>query len=272
MPLEAGTLIPDLDANNPLGSDPKSEGDDHLRLIKRTVLGSFPAFVGTTAVPKSVSLTEDQINDAALKSATQVISGAWEFTDNVLLANDKAYQARFSSGAATPLIGMSALDRMELGSAGHHTDFFAATGANAFRYFVGGAEVSRGGTVADGGVLIADLDGFFQKAAFRNPRNVTFSTNQTAQQSWEGGVRQCTGGNPSITIDQLEAGTSWRFIVTSSVCTLLKGNVTNMRWLDGSGSLNAIATGVTVTPGSIVEVYYQSATTMYIFGNGITEI
>lgn len=272
MPLEAGTFIPELNANNPLGADPKSEGDDHLRLIKRSVLGSFPGFVGNAATPKSVTLTEDQINDAALKSAAQTISGAWEFTDNVLIANDKAYQARFSGGPATPLIGMSALDRMELGSAGHHTDFFAATGANAYRYFVGGAEVSRGGTVADGGVLIADLDGFFQKAAFRNPRNVTFSTSQTAQQSWEGGVRQCTGGNPTVTIDQLEGGTTWRFIVTSTTLTILKGNVTNMRWLDGSGSLNAIATGVAATPGSIVEVYYQSATTMYIFGNGITEI
>lgn len=79
MPLETGTLIPELDENNPLGSDGKNQGDDHLRLLKRCVTGSFPAFVGTTAVPKSVTLTEDQINDAALKSVDQTIIGEWTF-------------------------------------------------------------------------------------------------------------------------------------------------------------------------------------------------
>ena len=34
MPLETGTVIADLNENWPLSSDPKSQGDDHLRLIK----------------------------------------------------------------------------------------------------------------------------------------------------------------------------------------------------------------------------------------------
>lgn len=34
MPLETGTTIAELNELWPLGSDPKSEGDDHLRLIK----------------------------------------------------------------------------------------------------------------------------------------------------------------------------------------------------------------------------------------------
>ena len=83
MPLEAGTFIPELNANNPLGADPKSEGDDHLRLIKRCTLGSFPAFVGNAGDPKSVSLTEDQINDAALKSEVQTISAQWTHSASV---------------------------------------------------------------------------------------------------------------------------------------------------------------------------------------------
>lgn len=42
MPLETGTYISDLDASNPLGSDQRSEGDNHLRLIKSVVQSTFP--------------------------------------------------------------------------------------------------------------------------------------------------------------------------------------------------------------------------------------
>ena len=38
MGLETGDTIAALNPNWPLGSDPKSQGDDHLRLIKATVV------------------------------------------------------------------------------------------------------------------------------------------------------------------------------------------------------------------------------------------
>ena len=50
MGLETGTYISDLNSANPLGTDAKSAGDDHLRLIKSTVKATFPdanAAVGT---------------------------------------------------------------------------------------------------------------------------------------------------------------------------------------------------------------------------------
>ena len=81
MPLESATYIPELTQTNPVGaSDPKSAGDDHLRLIKKVLLNSFGAFVGTAGTPKSVTLTEDQINNAALKAAVATISALWNFT------------------------------------------------------------------------------------------------------------------------------------------------------------------------------------------------
>lgn len=70
MPVESPCdYIPELDAGSPLGSEPRSQGDDHLRNIKAAILGSFPNFVGVTATPKSVTLTEDEINDCAQKAA-----------------------------------------------------------------------------------------------------------------------------------------------------------------------------------------------------------
>jgi hypothetical protein len=42
MALETGTFIDDLVDTNPPGTDPKKEGDDHLRLIKSILKGTFP--------------------------------------------------------------------------------------------------------------------------------------------------------------------------------------------------------------------------------------
>ncbi len=91
MGLETVTYLPELIQTNPIGaSDPKSEGDDHLRIIKKSLLNTFGSFVGTAGAPKSVTLTEDQINDAALKAATATISALWNFTTRPTIAGDLA--------------------------------------------------------------------------------------------------------------------------------------------------------------------------------------
>ena len=42
MGLESGTYIDSLVATNPLGTDNRSQGDDHIRLLKSTIKASFP--------------------------------------------------------------------------------------------------------------------------------------------------------------------------------------------------------------------------------------
>ena len=116
MGLEAGTYISDLNASNPVGaSDPKSQGDNHLRLIKSCLLASFPGITGAmtathtelnyldgvtgksgtgnlvlsasptitgTLVAAAITATSyDGIAAANLldKSAAETISGAWDF-------------------------------------------------------------------------------------------------------------------------------------------------------------------------------------------------
>lgn len=56
MALETGTYISDLVATNPTASDPKSQGDDHLRLVKSTVKATFPNVTG------AVTPTHTQLN------------------------------------------------------------------------------------------------------------------------------------------------------------------------------------------------------------------
>lgn len=50
MPLETATFINQLDAANPLGSDPIAAGDDHIRLIKSAVKATFPNITGAVSV------------------------------------------------------------------------------------------------------------------------------------------------------------------------------------------------------------------------------
>ena len=42
MPLENAQFIRDLNANYPEGGDPRSRGDDHLRMLKRVLQATFP--------------------------------------------------------------------------------------------------------------------------------------------------------------------------------------------------------------------------------------
>lgn len=42
MALESGTFVSDLVSSNPPGTDPKNQGDDHLRLVKAVLQATFP--------------------------------------------------------------------------------------------------------------------------------------------------------------------------------------------------------------------------------------
>lgn len=68
MSLEAFTgWIKDLVQSNPTGLDPKSQGDDHLRGIKKTLLDQFSGFTQG----KAITVNEDQVNsvvDRVLRS------------------------------------------------------------------------------------------------------------------------------------------------------------------------------------------------------------
>lgn len=50
MGLETGNFIDDLVDTNPLGTDPVSEGDDHIRLVKRAVVNGLNGDAATTTL------------------------------------------------------------------------------------------------------------------------------------------------------------------------------------------------------------------------------
>jgi hypothetical protein len=56
MALETGTYISDLVITNPTSTDPKSQGDDHIRLIKSSIKATFPNVTG------AVTPTQTELN------------------------------------------------------------------------------------------------------------------------------------------------------------------------------------------------------------------
>lgn len=56
MALETATYINGLNSANPTATDNKSEGDDHIRLVKSTLLATFPAVTG------AVTATHTELN------------------------------------------------------------------------------------------------------------------------------------------------------------------------------------------------------------------
>lgn len=73
MPLETASTITDLVPSNPAGSDQLSSSDDHIRLIKGALKGSFPNFTSAPVVSTNAQI------DAA---AAAVASGVSVINDN----------------------------------------------------------------------------------------------------------------------------------------------------------------------------------------------
>lgn len=107
MGLESATYISDLVATNPASSDAKSQGDDHIRLLKSTLQATFPNVTG------AVTKTHAEINtvtDRALK-AGDTYSGTHDFTGAAVAvaaptsgghAVTKTYADNLSFSAALP--------------------------------------------------------------------------------------------------------------------------------------------------------------------------
>lgn len=130
MGLEAFSYITSLNSSNPVGaSDPKSEGDDHLRGIKAVLLASFPSISG------AVTLTHTQINDAALKSAANTLTGNLTLDDVSLIIEGGAANVTVShngtdlsiAGTSTTDINLTGITALNAGTVDADFDAITAT-------------------------------------------------------------------------------------------------------------------------------------------------
>ena len=79
MGLETATYISQLTATNPTSSDPVSQGDDHLRLIKSVLQSQF-----TTLGAAAVTTTAAELNLLDGKTAVGDVTGPGSSVDNAI--------------------------------------------------------------------------------------------------------------------------------------------------------------------------------------------
>ena len=105
MALESVNHISDLVPTNPASTDPASQGDDHIRNIKKAVKASFPNITG------AVTATQAQLNDVAnkaLKSTTITpaaasgLTGGGDLSANRTFALDLSSLPHVSASGLTP--------------------------------------------------------------------------------------------------------------------------------------------------------------------------
>lgn len=270
MSLESAQFIPEMIGTNPENTDPVAEGAAHDRLTKVAVQGSFPAFVGTQATPKSVSLTEDQINQAALKDVAQTILGIWLHEGLLRVDNDVALQALDSGAVARRIAQLSATDLMQFGDGAIDAEQRALA---AWDVFVNAVPAGRWVEPDLGSLLVRDRVLSSRKAGYRNPKTIVQSADITVDQDAEGVVFRVTGAGLLFTLDELELGTTFRLLCTAGDTQILKGVLNLLRHMDGDGGMIEETTGVQMQIGSVAEIYYADViTTAYVFGTGLTSI
>ena len=76
MALESVTHIDDLEVANPLGTDPRSQGDDHIRNIKVALKTDFPN------ITAAVSATAAELNLASGITAGTVLASKFVLVDD----------------------------------------------------------------------------------------------------------------------------------------------------------------------------------------------
>jgi hypothetical protein len=65
MALESADWIPELVETNPIGNDPVSQGDDHIRMLKRILKDTFPFANRTVHLPLDHLIHDDILLDAS---------------------------------------------------------------------------------------------------------------------------------------------------------------------------------------------------------------
>lgn len=133
-----------LVVTNPTATDPKSQGDDHIRGIKNVLLNTFPNITG------AVTSTQTELNvlDGITSSTAElnVLDGITSSTTELNLLTGKSGTVWTSANDGSG----SGLDADTLD--GHDTSYFAASGANSDITSLSGLStalsLAQGGTAA----------------------------------------------------------------------------------------------------------------------------
>ena len=173
MTVETASYISQLDPTYPTAGDPKSEGDNHLRLVKTVLKTQFPNF-GTNAITATAaevnylvgvtSGVQAQLNtltSAKAAKAGDTYTGAHDFTGGTIAVPTATVGDATTKAASTAFVSATAFNAALPGQTGNAKKFVTTDGANAAWAHIYGAPtvISTDTTAVAGGfyVLTASL-------------------------------------------------------------------------------------------------------------------
>jgi hypothetical protein len=142
MALESGTFINSLVVTNPTSADAKSQGDDHLRLIKSTLKNTFAEITGAVTASHTelnfvkgvTSAIQTQLNNLMeIKGAIagQVWTGVHNFTSATINVATQSTGDSSTRAASTEFVASTAFSSALPAQTGNAGKFITTNGTTA---------------------------------------------------------------------------------------------------------------------------------------------
>lgn len=260
MGLETATTINQLDATNPLGSDQKSQGDDHLRLIKSTLKNTFSGFTGALSASNTQLdklNTTISINASAPAGALSVdaagkltIPGDFRVNGNLEIINPLS----IGGGGTSASTAAGARTNLGLGTAAvANTGDFVSSGGGTY-----GNTFNFTGTLNYGGIEVG----------YRTlPQNVQAGAYAITAADRGKGVVMNSGSNLTVNASVFAGG---------DVVTIVNNSGGSLSIVSGTGAptLRLGGTGTTgnrtLANNGIATIYAVTTSVFIVSGTGVS--
>ena len=196
MALESTTYIDGLVSTNPTGTDPRSQGDDHIRLVKSSVKATFPSLTG------AVTSTQVELN---LLDGVTATTAEINYLDIPTLGTAEASKAVTSDAVGTTK-NLKTQKQTEIVNA-----IGTVSTATAINFTLGNvvtAVIASGGSFT---ITNAPTSGVYGKFKLILTNGGAASSIFPATVKWAGGTTPTftTSGIDIITLETIDAGSNW---------------------------------------------------------------
>ena len=281
MGVETATYISQLSATNPLGTDPISQGDDQIRLVKEVLQAQFTSLgaAAVTATAAEVNLIDGYTGTTAELNTLDVTTQGTSEASKVLTADasgdvtiaDGAYDFDVASHDGTN--GLKLAGTLVTATATELNLIDGYTGTTAELNYndvttLGTVEVSKTVTASAAG-LVNHADYVLSRPVVKDYAETVYAGGDTATaktlDETNGNVQTWTmTGNCTFTMPSgsgLQAGTSMTLILTQDGTGSRTGAFTSVKWAGGS------APTLTTTATSGIDII-----TFYTFNGGASPV
>ena len=196
MALESTTYIDGLVATNPTGTDPRSQGDDHIRLVKSTVKATFPNISGAM----TSTHTELNVLDGITATTTEL-----NYNDVPTLGTVEASKAVTADAVGTTK-NLKTQKQTEIVNAIGTVSTSTAIDFDAGN--IATAVIASGGSFT---ISNAPTSGIYGKITLILTNGGAASNIFPASVKWAGGTTPTftTSGIDIITLETIDAGANW---------------------------------------------------------------